>query len=96
MTNATNREKVRSDDRILQVELIPNKKFTGMLDQRLFKKETTLHARKNPQLSMWTFHYEQGPLPVPLRQRFTTFSALKAFADHYFEGKGARIVEVID
>lgn len=92
-------EKMRSDDRILVLKAIEGKKIkdvTGMIDPRLFQGGNKLHCVKDPQLSMWSFKYEMGILPEPLRQKFTKFDLAYNFAKNYFLNRGLDIVEVED
>jgi len=89
--------KVRSDDRILVLKIIDKKAplaTSGVIDRRLFNGEDNLHAVMNSMDCLWTFKYNTGMLPEPLKQKFTSFSALKRFADGYFNKRNMMITEV--
>lgn len=93
-----NREKMRSGDRILVLEPVDGKakSTTGIVDNRIFKGENALHAIQHPENSTWSFKYERGILPTPLKQTFTNFNMLYRFADDYFRKRNIKIVKVID
>jgi hypothetical protein len=91
--------KERSDDRIIVLEPIEGQHVlssTGLIDNRLFKGGNTLHGVREPQSNLWCFKYEVGGLPEPLKQKFTHFRPLLAYAEDYFKRRGLRIVKVID
>lgn len=86
-------------DRVLKLEVIDGKKprtSTGLVDTRLFNNGGSLHAVMDNQTCLWTFKYDSGTLPPKMKQQFTSFSALKKFADQYFETRNLKIVEVND
>src|SRR5688572_19840250 len=90
-----NRQKMRSGDRIILLEPIGDAKaVTGMIDNRLFKGENTLHVVSDPEYSTWTFKYERGILPKPLKQTFTSFGKALKFAEDYFKKRNIRIAKV--
>jgi len=68
----------------------------GSTDNRLFKGGNKLWAIMDKQTSLWHLKYEQGVLPEPFRQRFTSFSKLKAFVDDYYARRNLQIVDVKD
>lgn len=87
------------DDRILSLELIDGKaplSSTGLIDKRLFRGENKLHAIKDTQTCLWYMKYDDGLIPEPLRQRFTTFSRLFKTAEDYFTKRNVKITEIID
>ena len=96
----TNRNKLRTDDRILSLSQIDSKapiSSTGLVDRRLFSGEQKLHAKMDSQTTLWYMQYEQaGKLPAELDQRFTTFSALYKHAEDYFKRRNIKIEEVFD
>jgi len=92
-------KKLRSSDRIFTLSRIDDKaplSSTGMVDGRLFSGENKLHAIMDEQTCLWTFKYALGITPEPLKQRFTTFSNLKKYAEEYFARRNVKITEVID
>jgi len=89
----------RLDTRTLVLVRIDDKapiSSTGLIDNRLFTGESKLYAIKDPQTSMWNFKYDNGALPVELRQRFTGFQRLYKYAENYFAKRNVRIKEVLD
>lgn len=90
--------KERSSDRILMLKPIGGKPVssTGLVDPRLFKGENRLHLTMEPQTSIWYFKYDQGGLPEPLKQRFTSFRIAKEYATDYFKKRNVEITEVIE
>lgn len=93
------KDKMRSDDRILVVQQIEGVKplsSTGLVDTRLFKGGNKLHARKSINSSLWYLEYEQGGLPEPLRQQWTSWTKMMAFVRDYFNKRGLDIVRVED
>jgi len=89
--------KMRSDDRILKLEVIDGKSAlstTGLVDSRLFTGNNTLHAIMNPMNCLWSFKYADGIVPAPLKNQFTSFEHLKRYADTYFNKRNIRITEV--
>lgn len=94
------RSKMHSNDRALVLELLdPTKKSrteTGILDYRLFEGKNKLRAIRDPVNSLWRLKYTHGILPRPLKQTFTSFSALMRYAEAYFKRRNVKIVEVVD
>jgi len=91
--------KMRSPDRILVLKIIDDKKplsSKGLVDSRLFTGDNKLHAVMDQQSALWSFKYDQGIVPAPLKCQFTSFKALKAHADLYFASRNIEIVEVKD
>jgi len=68
--------KMRSPDRVLILNVIDPKERTGLMDPRVFAGTNPLHAKRDDQAGLWYLHYENGILPEPLKQRFTSFKAL--------------------
>jgi len=91
------RTNLRTDDRILviaPIEGVKTKNSTGLVDTKLFTGGNKLHAIKDPQSYIWYMRYENGVLPTPLKQRFTSFSNLLKFARIYFMKRGLEITRV--
>lgn len=91
--------KEKKTDRIVVLRPIAGTKATsstGLVDPRLFKGENKLHVVKEEQTNMWFFRYEQGGLPEPLKQRFTSFKLALEHAENYYKSRNVEIVEVID
>lgn len=87
---------LRRTDRILVLAKIDPKTKADMMDPEVFEGKNNLHAVMDNSTCLWSFKYERGLPPEPLRQRFTNFNTLKAAAENYFSKKNVRIVEVID
>ncbi len=91
--------KARKEDRAIVLEAIPGKtklSTTGLVDQRLFNGEANLHIVMDSQTTLWSFKYDRGILPEPLRNKFTSFSTAKKFAEEYFGRRNLQITKVID
>ncbi len=86
-------------DRILVLGPMEGKKplsTGGLADPRLFTGENRLHAIKDPATCMWYLKYEMGIRPEEMKQMFTTFSALKKFAERYYAKRNIEIKEIKD
>lgn len=91
--------KERSTDRVLVLKPKAGeevKSSKGMVDPRLFNGENKLHAIMDGQNLLWSFKYEFGGLPEPLKQSFTNFTLALDHAKKYFESRGIEIVEIQD
>ncbi len=91
--------KEKKSDRVLVLKPIEGKETLtnkGLVDKRLFSGGNNLHAIRDQQTTLWNFKYESGVLPDELRQKFTSFTKLKAHADEYFEKRNIEITEVLD
>jgi len=91
--------KLKSADRVLVLQIMEGKKpiaTSGLADPRLFNGENKLHAVMDPQTCLWRFKYEMGSVPEPLKCSFTSFTALKKFADAYYNKRNIDIIEVKD
>lgn len=91
--------KLRNTDRILVLKPIEGKNTlssTGLVDPRLFNGDNKLHAVMNLQNTTWSFKYDAGGLPEPLKQKFTSFSKCLEHAKQYFTRRNIDITEVID
>lgn len=89
----------KSHDRILVLEPIEGmriKDVQGRVDSRLFNGDNKLHCVMDVQSSLWHFKYEDGVLPEPLKQRFTSWSKAKYHADEYYKKRNVQIAKVID
>lgn len=101
LDSSLERQKMRSDDRILVIRPMEGKQDVdsrGLIDPRIFKGEgKNLHGVMDPATCLWEIKYEHGALPLHLKgQQFTNFSKLLAFAREYFNKRNLEIVEVID
>ncbi len=88
----------RTTNRVLELQQIDGKKplnTLGLVDHRLFSGENKLRACRDDQ-GLWYMKYDSGVLPPALRNRFTTFTALKNFAEEYFNKRNIVIKEVVD
>ena len=93
------KQKMRSTDRILVLQPMEGKKATtttGLVDTRLFKGGNRLHAVRDKTTSLWYMKYDEGILPDPLKQKFTSFKSLADYARAYFEKRNIQIVEIQD
>jgi hypothetical protein len=94
--------KMRSPDRVLQLELIDGMKplnSMGIVDPRLFKDgedANRLHAIMDAETCLWSFKYEKGGVPPALTGKYTGFKAAKKFAEDYFVKRNIRIKEIKD
>jgi hypothetical protein len=50
----------------------------------------------DPATTFWYFQYEDGLLPLPMKERFTSFKAAKKHAENYYKTRNTEIKEVID
>lgn len=99
MADSLERTKMRDSDRILVLSVIDGKaprNTTGMVDTRLFTGENKLHAIMDTQTTLWSFKYDMGILPQPLKHKFTSFKILKKHAEDYFRTRNIEIKEIID
>lgn len=91
------KSKERKSDRILVLKAREGaKSSTGLIDPRLFSGENKLHVKMDPERSIWSFQYEHGGLPQPLKQSFTSFGLAYQHAERYLNSRGIDIVEVLD
>ena len=92
------KDKMRSTDRIMHLELMEGTPLSaaGLLDNRLFKGGNRLHAIRDPMNSLWYMEYDNGILPQPLRQRFSSFNKLYDYAVAYFAKRGVKISKIDD
>lgn len=72
------------------------KSSTGLIDQRIFTGENNLHVIQDKSSNLWSFKYDSGGLPEPLKERFSTFNNALVVAKSYFDKRDIQIVEVID
>lgn len=89
--------KMKSDDRVLVLQVMDGKKpisSTGNVDQRLFSGDNNLHATYDQQTGMWSMNYEVGGLPGGLQRKFTTFPDLLTYVREYFHDRNVKIAEV--
>lgn len=91
--------KEKSKDRILVIKPMEGKdakSSMGLIDTRLFTGENKLHAIQDPRNTLWSFKYDSGGLPEPLKQRFMNFTTCLQHAKTYFAKRNIEITEVID
>lgn len=89
--------KMKSDDRVLVLQVIPGQKAKttgGMTDTRLFTGENKLHAKMDTNTCIWRMQYEVGGLPEPLKEQFTSFDRLLNHARKYYNTRGLDIVDI--
>lgn len=80
-------------DRVLLLEPIDGKPLSskGVVDPRLFTGENKLHAIRTDNDQLWSFKYEAGAVPEPLKDKFTSFSKLLKHAEVYFSTRNVRV-----
>lgn len=89
--------KMRSTDRHIILKSKGDTRATsGLIDNRLFSGENILHLKMDPQTCFWSFNYDKGLVPEPLRSQFTGFKAALKYAEDYFKKRNVEIVEVKD
>lgn len=87
---------MRNTDRVLVLERRDaTKKDIGLVDPKILTGGNRLHAVMLPD-TMWVMKYEHGMVPPQLKDRFTSFPALKQHAETYFSTRNLKIKEVID
>jgi hypothetical protein len=89
--------KMHANDRILMLkpkEGVPLD-TTSMIDKRLLTGENKLHALFEGETGLWYLRYDQGGLPLQLRQKFTSFNKLLRYVTDYFVKKNIDVKEVI-
>lgn len=91
--------KMKSPDRVLVLTVMPGKKplnTTGVADPRLFTGENKLHCIMDMETALWTFKYDMGIVPEPLKCKFTSFTAAKKYADSYYNPRNIEINKVVE
>src|SRR6267154_264664 len=91
--------KMRSPDRVLVLKVKDGKKpisTTGAADPRLFSGENKLHAVMDQQTCLWRLKYDMGIVPESLKVSFTSFKALRQYAEAYYGKRNIDIIEVRD
>lgn len=80
-------------DRVLLLEPIDGKPLSskGLVDPRLFSGENKLHAIRTDNDQLWSFKYESGAVPEPLKQKYTSFGKLLKDAELYFATRNVRV-----
>lgn len=94
-----NTDKMKSNHRELKLAPMPGqstKDQSGMTDNRLFKGENKLYCTMDPQVSLWSFSYDKGQIPLPLQSRWTTFASALKTAKDYFNKRNIEITEIVD
>lgn len=87
---------MKNNDRVLVLEKLDEKVGVGLLDPALLTGNNKLHAVMNEQNLMWSFKYDHGIVPGPLKDRFSSFKELKKHAENYFKTRNIKIKEVIE
>lgn len=88
--------KMKSNDRILVLEKIDDGKGVGLVDPKVFTGNNKLHAVMDEGTLLWSFRYDHGIVPGPLKDRFSSFKVLKQHAEDYFRNRNIKIKEVIE
>lgn len=88
--------KIRSTDRILVLSKIDPDAPEGILDPGIFTGKNNLHLVQNLVTGFWSFKYESGAVPPPLRTTYTSAKFALTVAENYFKTKKIKIVEVRD
>jgi len=92
--------KMKSFDRVLTLTPIEGKTAKdsrGVVDNRLFTGEQTLHCKMDLQTNLWRFQYGQnGLLPGGLEGDFTSFSKALQHAELYYGKRNVKVAEVKD
>lgn len=89
----------RANDRILVLQVMEGKKpldSNGVIDPRLFKRDNNLHVIMDNQGCLWRLAFDEGMLPMSLRQKFTSFNRAKRAVEDYYHKRNVQIKEVID
>lgn len=92
-------DKMKADDRVIHLQKIPGvdpSASSGLVDNRLFKGGNRLHAMRAPNSDLWILKYENGALPEPLKQKFTSFNAVLKFVTTYFQKRGLEVIRIED
>lgn len=91
---------LRSNDRILKLEVIDGKKplsVLGNTDTRLFSGGQDLHLKMDPETCLWYFQYSQnGILPEALKGRYTGFKPALKQAEEYYLKRNVQIKQIKD
>ena len=69
---------------------------TGLLDGRLFTNENNLKAVMDTSTCLWSFKYDSGIVPAPMKGKWTSFSKMMEWAKGYFDRRNVEIVNVLD
>jgi len=94
-----NRDKERSNDRIIYLRKIEGQKIKdslGNVDPSLFQGGNRVHAIMDPQTCLWEIKYDKGIVPPIMKQRFTSYPKLMAFLELYFRKRGLEVEKVED
>ena len=88
--------RIRKTDVILRLRSTGKKQQLGLLSYDLFTGKNNLHIIMDPQTCLWKLAYDNGVLPQPLKQQFTSYDkAFNAVSD-YLKVRQAEIIEIID
>lgn len=87
---------LRKNNRVLVLERFdPKNKDHGLVDPRVFTGANNLHLLSDDK-GMWSFKYDRGIPPAPLREKFTDPKSALNHATNYLKTKNIKIVEVLD
>lgn len=98
MFSANTETKMASTDRVIVLEPIDNKdpkNAKGNIDPKIFSGENKLHAIMDEESTHWFLKYDNGGLPEPLKQRFTSFKTLLQHVEGYFRTRNLKVKEVV-
>lgn len=88
------KSKMKDDDRVLVLKVMDGKSprdTAGKIDPRLFSGENNLHVIYDENTGMWSFRYDVGGLPEPLKQKYTEFQDAVTVARQYFAKRNVQI-----
>lgn len=94
-----NKDKIKKDDRVLDVQIIDGEKplsSIGQMDKRLFRGGNALHAKYNPMTGFWKLNYEVGDIPAALKNSWTSFEQLLDDTDKYLRTRNLYVAKVLD
>lgn len=91
--------KMRATDRVIKLRPIDGEKVrdsAGMVDPGLWSGSNNLHAIQEEDTNLWYLKYENGGIPSPLKQKWTSFKDLMREVERYYQKRGLKVHEVID
>lgn len=98
MSGNTLKDKNRFNDRLVICRKMEGKNAlssSGLIDNRIFTGENNLHIIQGPD-ALWHFKYDHGMLEQKLKQKFTTFTAIKNFITDYMARRNIEVKEIIN
>lgn len=94
------KNKMHSDKRVFKLKLkegvSAKTSAGGQVDNRLFKGDNYLFAKKEPITGLWKCSYEKGSVQEPLKQSFTSFNELKRYVTDFFNKRNVVVEDVED